>query len=77
MADEKTARYEDGAHFWRDTATRYGRDEALGICGRYLETQLKLELPEDEKQFCVSYSPQCTKLRRGSPTPPKLSTHTR
>jgi hypothetical protein len=45
-------RYEDGAHFWRDTAMLYGRDEALGICGRYLDTQLKIELPGDEKQFC-------------------------
>jgi hypothetical protein len=45
-------RYEDGAHFWRDTTARSGQDEALGICGRHLEAQLALKLSDPEKQFC-------------------------
>jgi len=45
-------RYETGAHFWRDTAVSYGMEEALGICGRYLGTQLGHEQPPDEHQFC-------------------------
>jgi hypothetical protein len=44
--------YETGANFFRDTAVSHGMDEALGICGRYLGTQLRHEQPEDEKQFC-------------------------
>ena len=44
--------YKTGAEFWRDTAAKYGLEEADGICGRYLATQLKLNQPEDERQFC-------------------------
>ncbi len=32
--------YKTGAEFWRDTAAKYGLEEADGICGRYLATQL-------------------------------------
>ncbi len=28
--------YKTGADFWRDTAAKYGLEEADGICGRYL-----------------------------------------
>ena len=49
---QDSPRYETGADFWRDTAVSYGTTEALGICGRYLDTQLKHELPRDEHQFC-------------------------
>lgn len=45
-------KYETGADFFRDTAVSYGTEEALGICGRYLDTQLRMELPKDEKTFC-------------------------
>lgn len=44
--------YETGADFFRDTAVSHGTEEALSICGRYLGTQLRKELPEDEKIFC-------------------------
>ena len=52
MNDDKSAGYNTGADFFLDTAARYGTEEALGICGRYLETQMKMEQPGDEKQFC-------------------------
>ena len=47
-----TPKYETGADFWRDAAASHGRDEALGICGRYLGTQLGSEQPKDEHEFC-------------------------
>lgn len=43
---------ETGAEFWRDTAVGYGTEEAFGICGRYLDMQLKSENPAEERQFC-------------------------
>ncbi|MDL2234673.1 DUF4314 domain-containing protein [Christensenellaceae bacterium OttesenSCG-928-L17] len=49
---ENERRYETGADFWRDAATGYGIQEAAGICGRYLNTQLGMELNREEKQFC-------------------------
>ncbi len=45
-------RYDTGTAFWRDTAVRYGVDEAITICGRYLDRQVKYELSDDEKRFC-------------------------
>jgi hypothetical protein len=45
-------RYVSGADFWRDTAVRHGLPEALVIGANYINTQLKQELPKDEKQFC-------------------------
>ena len=53
--EKDSPRYETGAHFWRDTAVSYGMEEALGICGRYLDTQLGHELPQDEHQFCREF----------------------
>ena len=44
--------YETGADFFRDTAASHGSDEAFGICGRYLDMQMKSEQLEDEHQFC-------------------------
>ena len=44
--------YETGADFFRDTAVSHGTDEALGICGRYLATQLGNEQSREEHQFC-------------------------
>ena len=52
MNNETTAGYKSGADFFRDTAVSHGTGEALSICGRYLETQMKIEQPNDEKQFC-------------------------
>ena len=52
MNNETTAKYETGADFFRNTAVSHGTEAALGICGRYLETQLKLEQPKEEMQFC-------------------------
>jgi hypothetical protein len=49
---EQEIRYETGADFWRDTAITYGIDEALGICGRYLEMRMKMDIPDDEVTFC-------------------------
>lgn len=44
--------YKDGANFWRDHASRFGLEEAVGICGRYLDTQLRVEISPVEKAFC-------------------------
>lgn len=44
--------YNTEADFWRDNAVIYGTNEAIIICGNYLDTQLKDELSDDEKQFC-------------------------
>jgi len=52
VSNESTAGYSSGAEFFRDTAVNYGTEEALGICGRYLDTQLRNEQPNDERQFC-------------------------
>jgi hypothetical protein len=49
---DDTPVYESGADFWRDTAVRYGIEEALTIGGNYLSTQLKRELPDKEHLFC-------------------------
>jgi hypothetical protein len=48
---ENEIRYETGADFWRDMATQHGRQDALGICGRYLKAQLKTQ-DDEEKRFC-------------------------
>ena len=48
----ESPRYATGVDFWRDTAASYGMEEAFGICGRYLGTQLGHEQPKDEHQFC-------------------------
>ena len=45
--------YNSGYDFWRDNLLKYGIDEAAGICGRYLDMQVKSELPEIERQFCL------------------------
>jgi len=52
MNEQSKPHYETGADFWKDTVARYGKEEALGICGRYLDMQLKRETPADEHQFC-------------------------
>ena len=44
--------YNSGYDFWRDNALLYGADEAIGICSRYLDMQVKSELSDDERQFC-------------------------
>lgn len=49
---ETEIHYETGADFWRDTAAKYGLQEADGICGRYLSMQCHLKQTEEEKQFC-------------------------
>ncbi|MDR1616000.1 MAG: DUF3849 domain-containing protein [Syntrophomonadaceae bacterium] len=43
--------YKNGADFFHDTAANYGVYEALGICGRYIDTQMKQEIPNTEKVF--------------------------
>ena len=43
--------YKTGADFWRDTVNYHGREEAAGICGRYLSAQLKTD-SEEERKFC-------------------------
>lgn len=43
--------YQSGADMWRDYAERYGIPEALGICNRYLDLQIRNDNPE-ELQFC-------------------------
>ena len=38
--------------FWRDNAASYGIDEAVIICNRYLDMNLKREHSDDESRFC-------------------------
>ena len=64
--------YKTGADFWRDTAVRFGIEEAFGICGRYLGTQLKSELPDDEKQFCREPFTAMYEATAGKADPAKL-----
>jgi len=52
MNEQDTLGYRTGADFWRDTAIKYGRDEAHIICGNYFSTQMVCKQPEDERQFC-------------------------
>ena len=52
MNNEITGKYETGADFFHDISVGHGTEEALVLCGRYLETQMKLEQPDDEHQFC-------------------------
>jgi hypothetical protein len=49
---ETVTPYETGADFWRDTAVRYGIDEARIICKNYFSSQLRHEQPREEHQFC-------------------------
>lgn len=49
---ENERAYETGTDFWRDTAASYGIEEAAGICGRYLDTQLRMEISREERLFC-------------------------
>jgi hypothetical protein len=44
--------YATVAEMWRETAANHGLDEALVICGRYIDMNLKRELSENEQQFC-------------------------
>ena len=48
---ENERNYDTGADFWKDTAARYGLEEAAGICGRYLSMQIKTD-SDEERQFC-------------------------
>ena len=43
--------YQSGADMWRDYKAQYGVIEALGICSRYLDLQVRTTNPE-ELQFC-------------------------
>jgi len=43
--------YETGADFWRDTAVCHGKEEAIVICRRYLDAQIRTGSRE-ENQFC-------------------------
>ena len=44
--------YNSGYVFWRDNVGMYGIDAAVNICGSYINTLLKRELPDDERRFC-------------------------
>ena len=44
--------YDSGADFWRDNVLSYGLDEAIIICRRYLDMNMKCECTDDEKRFC-------------------------
>jgi len=44
--------YNSGADFWRDNAVSYGTDEAVVICSRYLDMDMRRELSDDERRFC-------------------------
>ncbi len=43
--------YNTGADMWRENVIKYGFDEALTICGNYLEMNLKRSHSDDEKNF--------------------------
>lgn len=44
--------YDDGSDFWSDTVLSHGIGEAISICGIYLDMQLKMELSDNELNFC-------------------------
>lgn len=44
--------YDDGMDFWNDTVLNNGVDEAISTCGIYLDMRLKMELSDDELNFC-------------------------
>lgn len=48
---ENERQYATGAEFWKDSADKYGLEEAGGICGRYLSMQIKTD-SDEERQFC-------------------------
>jgi len=43
--------YKSGADMWHEYAVKYGKEEAIGICNRYLDMQVFNKNPE-EIQFC-------------------------
>lgn len=43
--------YQSGAEMWKEYAARYGVAEALEICNRYLDLQIRTTAP-GELQFC-------------------------
>jgi len=72
---EKPTEYTDpafGGEFWRDIAATHGLDEALAIGGDYLKTQLKLNLPPEEKQFCRAFFAAMHEAAAGKTDPAKL-----
>ena len=63
--------YDAGADFWRDTAASYGLEEAEGICGRYLSTQIKTG-NDEERQFCKELFAAMMEDTLGRTDPAKL-----
>jgi len=47
-----STRHDTGAALWRETIAAYGPDEALVICGDYLEARLGQDLLPKEKRVC-------------------------
>jgi hypothetical protein len=64
-------KYDDGAHFWRDTAAAHGLEEAFGICGRYLKAQLKTE-DDGERRFCREMFAAMYEVSAGTADPAKI-----
>jgi len=44
--------HDNGYDFWRDNALSYGINEAMVICNRYLDMNLRCEHSDDEGRFC-------------------------
>jgi len=65
-------KYDSGADFWRDAAASHGLAEASTICGNYLNTQLKQELPPEERQFCRELFAAMYEATAGRADPAKL-----
>ena len=82
MDNNDATRYASSVDFWRDTVTSCGLEQALEICGDYLNAQLKQELSPEGKQFCRELFAAMFEASAGKtdpdtlvyPYPPQLAT---
>ena len=65
-------RYDTGAEFWRDIAAKHGPDEALVVCGDYLEAQLRQDIYPEGSRFCKELFAAMFEASAGRTDPAKL-----
>jgi hypothetical protein len=64
--------YSTGADAWRDYVMRYGIDEAVVICGNYINMTLKRKQSDAEKQYCRELFTAMYEATAGKIDPDKL-----
>ena len=69
---ENEIKYETGEDFWRDTAVRFGLEEASVICGNYLNTQLRSGVSQEEETFCRELFAAMVEATAGRADPDKI-----